>query len=197
MVHTEQTLYKMGGGGDFKTHAKWGHPPSFYKNFRALSNVTPPHFINPNPAQTPKYNIKWGGVTPTWKPEGGVDGAAPRSGASTARTRSSRGAARKSCWCSARRSVAAGTQQRSTSFATSSASELSAHRPQCVAPRPLGVCRGPARGCKHSLGALVASRPSAGAGRRPSTGTVCSTSPLTRRPAACPCGPKPGPHVVI
>ena len=27
--------------------------------------------------------------------------------------------------------------------------------------------------------------------------TVCSTSPLTRRPAACPCGPKPGPHVVI
>ena len=31
------------------------------------------------------------------------------------------------------------------------------------------VCRGPARRCKHSLGALVASRPSAG--RRPSAGS--------------------------
>ena len=33
------------------------------------------------------------------------------------------------------------------------------------------VCRGPARRCKHSLGALVASRPSANAKRRPSTGS--------------------------
>ena len=67
--------------------------------------------------------------------------------------------------------VPAGTQQRRPRPPPSSppTAHSASRRVLWVGATLVGslVCRGPARRCKHSLGALVASRPSAGAGRRP------------------------------
>ena len=69
-----------------------GVTPRHFTRTSGRCRMLPPHFINPNPAQTPKYNIKWGGVTPTWKPEGGCLEGIGRSKSSSTRFLSFSGA---------------------------------------------------------------------------------------------------------